>query len=133
LGHCLELFLDRRRQRQLSLGEQAPLFVALGPGPVNKCVLQEVFRALLEGLGIRGLPDQKAPRLHDLRHTFAVHRLLRWYREGVDVQSKLPALSTFLGHIDSRSTQVYLTVTAAQLQEASSRFHRSFGHLFDLE
>ena len=79
------------------------------------------------------MPGQKAPRLHDLRHTFAVHRLLRWYRDGADVQSKLPMLSTFMGHIDPTSTQVYLTITAALLQEANSRFHRNFGYLFDQE
>jgi site-specific recombinase XerD len=62
-----------------------------------------------------------------------VHRLLRWYREGADVQSKLPMLSTFMGHIDPTSTQVYLTITAALLQEANARFHRGFGHVFDQE
>jgi site-specific recombinase XerD len=68
-----------------------------------------------------------------MRHAFAVQRLLRWYREGVDVQSKLPLLSTFMGHIDPTSTQVYLTITAALLPEANTRFHRSFGCLFDPE
>ena len=133
LGSRLQQFLDLRRSRQPSLGEDDPLFVALGPDHVDQSGLNNTFRAVVDGLGIRGLPGQKAPRLHDLRHTFAVHRLLRWYREGADVQSKLPALSTFMGHIDPTSTQVYLTITAALLQEANARFHRSFGHLFDQE
>ena len=51
------------------------------------------------------------PRLHDLRHTFAVHRLTEWYRKGADVQALLPALSTYLGHVDLHSTQCYLTMT----------------------
>jgi integrase len=133
LGNRLQQFLELRRRRHLSLGEDDPLFVALGPDHVDQSGVNNTFRAVVDGLGIRGLPGQKAPRPHDLRHTFAVHRLLRWYREGADVQSKLPALSTFMGHIDPTSTQVYLTVTAALLQEANARFHRSFGHLFDQE
>lgn len=133
LGSRLQQFLDLRRSRQPSLGVDDPLFVALGPGHVDQSGLNNTFRAVVDGLGIRGLPGQKAPRPHDLRHTFAVHRLLRWYRDGADVQSKLPALSTFMGHIDPTSTQVYLTITAALLQEANSRFYRSFGHLFDQE
>jgi integrase len=133
LGSSLQQFLNLRRRRQPSLGEDDPLFVALGPGHVDQSGMNNTFRAVVDGLGIRGLPGQKAPRPHDLRHTFAVHRLLRWYREGADVQSKLPALSTFMGHIDPTSTQVYLTITAALLQEANSRFYQSFGHLFDQE
>src|SRR5213078_3224341 len=51
------------------------------------------------------------PRVHDIRHAFAVHRLLRWYREGADVQAKLPLLATYLGHCTFLSTQYYLTAT----------------------
>jgi integrase len=133
LGSRLKQFLDLRRRRQPSLGDADPLFVAVGPDHVDQSGLNNIFRAVVDGLGIRGHPGQKAPRPHDLRHTFAVHRLLRWYREGADVQSKLSALSTFMGHIDPTSTQIYLTITAALLQEANTRFYRSFGHLFDQE
>ena len=51
----------------------------------------------------------------------SVHRLLRWYRDGVDVQSRLPALSTFLGHANPQATEVYLTITADLLREANAR------------
>src|SRR5450756_2942393 len=50
------------------------------------------------------LPGQRAPRLHDLRHVFTVSTLLDWYRDGGDVQARLPVLSTWLGHIDPKST-----------------------------
>jgi integrase/recombinase XerD len=70
-------------------------------------------------------------RCRHKRHTFAVHRLLRWYRERVDVQSRLPVLATFMGHVRPESTQVYLTITAELLHEANARFHRHFGCLFD--
>jgi integrase len=133
LGNRLREFLDLRCGRQPSLGKDAPLFVALGPSHVDQSGMNNTFRAIVDRLGIQGGPGHKAPRPHDLRHSFAVHRLLRWYREGADVQSKLPLLSTFMGHIDPTSTQVYLTITAALLQEANARFHRNFGYLFDQE
>ena len=61
-------------------------------------------------------------RLHDFRHTFAVHRLLAWYREGADVQRLVPHLSTYLGHARMASTQRYLTMTPELLEQASHRF-----------
>jgi len=78
-------------------------------------------------------PGQRRPRLHDLRHTFAVHRLLHWYKEGVNVQDKLPLLSTFMGHVDIYSSQVYLTITDDLLMEANDRFYNQFGTFFDKE
>jgi site-specific recombinase XerD len=62
------------------------------------------------------------PRLHDFRHTFAVRRLITWYREGKDVQRLLPHLSTYLGHVNIDSTAHYLTMTRELLQEANHRF-----------
>src|SRR5439155_24453131 len=94
-------------------------------------MLRDVFRDILGALGITGVEGQRPPRLHDLRHSWAVNRLLRWYRDGVDVQSRLPALSTFLGHVNPQSTQVYLTITADLLREANVRFHRHFGSQID--
>jgi integrase/recombinase XerD len=64
------------------------------------------------------------PRLHDLRHTSAVHRLTTWYREGKDVQKLLPQLSVYMGHTYLAATQVYLTMTPELLHEASMRFER---------
>jgi integrase len=63
-----------------------------------------------------------SPRLHSLRHSFAIHRLLKWYRDGADVQSKLPLLSTYMGHSEIVHTQVYLRITALLLREADKRF-----------
>ena len=63
-----------------------------------------------------------SPRLHDLRHTAAVHHVLAWYRDGKDVQRLLPQLATYLGHVDIRSTQRYLHMTPELLEEASRRF-----------
>lgn len=67
---------------------------------------------------------QPRPRIHDLRHTFAVTTLTRWYREGIDVNAKLPALSTYLGHVAPESTYWYLTATPELLQLAKHRAER---------
>ena len=66
------------------------------------------------------------PRLHDLRHTFAVNCLTEWYRAGADVQKFLPYLSTYLGHKHLSGTMIYLSMTRELLHEASERFERSF-------
>jgi integrase/recombinase XerD len=75
------------------------------------------------GLRREGGPRNQ-PRLHDLRHTSAVHRLVRWYREGKDVQKLLHQLSVYMGHTNLAATQVYLSMTPDLLHEASQRFER---------
>jgi integrase len=62
------------------------------------------------------------PRVHDLRHSMVVNRILEWYRSGINPQDRLHFLSTYLGHRDINSTLVYITVTQDLLQEASERF-----------
>lgn len=80
---------------------------------------------LVDILRIAGLKPTKGkigPRIHDLRRTFVVHRILEWYRQGVNPQEKLPYLATYLGHHDINSTLVYITVTQELLHEANERF-----------
>ena len=67
--------------------------------------------------------------LHELRRAFAVHRLMRWYREQVDVDAKLPLLATYMGHGRFEYTKTYLTLTRQLLSEAGHRFARSFDRL----
>lgn len=83
------------------------------------------FVAILRMAGLKPAAGKIGPRIHDLRHTFVVHRILDWYREGVNPQEKLPYLATYLGHRDINSTLVYITVTQELLHEANERF-RSF-------
>ena len=93
-----------------------------------------------EGLadGIRGLfrtadirtSEGRFPRVHDLRHTYAIHTLLRWYRAGVDVQAKLPALSTAMGHVSVASTAYYLALLEPVAEAASKRFARHCRRIF---
>jgi integrase len=84
------------------------------------------FRRALNRSGLRGGKGCPGPRLHHLRHTFACTRLLAWYRQGKDVQSLLPILATYLGHVKFTSTQVYLQATAELPAEASRRFLKNF-------
>jgi integrase len=88
--------------------------------------MQGLFRNLAIQVGLRGAKGH-GPHLHDLRATFAVTRLLLWYRDGSNVMSRLPLLSTYLGHACIADTEVYLRISTALLQEASARFH-SFAH-----
>ena len=78
--------------------------------------------SLVLGLGLHVPPGTAPPRAHDLRHSFAVGTLLRWYRAGRDPAARLLRLSTFLGHVDPASTAVDLTITQELLQEANRRF-----------
>jgi integrase len=91
--------------------------------------LMGVWRQLCVSVNVldaRGHP----PRLHDLRHGFAVNALQRWYKQGADVQTKLPHLATYLGHVSAVSTYHYLQLTPELRQSAGERFHRRFGPLF---
>jgi site-specific recombinase XerD len=128
LGACLVRYIHCRRTIFPPLASDDPLFVASTRRPLSQQAVRQAFHALLETTGVSH-GSRGRPRLHDLRHSFAVHRLLRWYREGIDVQSRLPRLSTFMGHIDIRSTQVYLTITPDLLEEANARFYGRFGAL----
>lgn len=71
-------------------------------------------------------PGARRPRLHDLRHAFAVHRLYKWYQEGATLLNKLPLLSTYMGHANPHDTQVYLTITESLLREGDGRFREAF-------
>ena len=66
-----------------------------------------MFRVLLGRAGIRPRSERCWPTIHGLRHSFAVNTLIRWYREGADVQARLPQLSTWLGHADPKWTYWY--------------------------
>jgi integrase/recombinase XerD len=118
--------LDRYRRKRARYGHdqapEAPLFVnESGRG----CAYPQTCSTFLEvarRCGLRGPAGTKGARLHDLRHSFAVARLLAWYRDGGDVQARLPLLADYLGHVSLVSTQVYLEITPELLVEAAGRF-----------
>jgi integrase len=122
----MRAYLERRRKAGFSTAPTAPLFLnVIGkrhghPGFVT------VFLEIIRGLGLRGPRGVRGPRIHDLRHTFAVNRLLAWYRHGDNLSAKLPLLSTYLGHSTVTGTEVYLHATAQLLESAGRRFHSHF-------
>ena len=83
-----------------------------------------MFRRLRDRAGV-GAGADHPPRIHDLRHTFAVATLLGWYRAGEDVEARLPILSTYLGHRDPRSTYWYLSAAPELLALAADRLEQS--------
>ncbi len=102
-------------------GPSAAFFVSGRGKAYSTCCVQGMFRAIAIQAGLRG-PKGRGPRLHDLRATFAVTRLLEWYRDGDNVMARLPLLSTYLGHACVSDTEVYLKITTALLEEANIRF-----------
>jgi integrase len=80
------------------------------------------FRYLCGRLGLKPPAGRVGPRVYDVRHAFAIRRLTQWYREGVDLNGRLPWLSAYMGHDNLLGTQVYLTATPELLRLASRRF-----------
>jgi integrase/recombinase XerD len=115
----------RRRDRQRPQPNSPSFFVSrVG----NRLLLQNVGHVFirLRRLAIADHCD-RPPRIHDLRHTFAVRTLQRWYSQGVDVERRLPWLSTYLGHVSPSTTYWYLTATPELMQLASARAKRAWG------
>lgn len=96
-------------------------FVSTTGARLARTTVQETFRRLLRETGIDQRAGGRRPRIHDARHTFAVATLLGWYRDGGDVQARLPLLSTWLGHADPRHTYWYLTGAPELLALAAER------------
>jgi site-specific recombinase XerD len=103
-------------------GPDIPLFSFTERGCIHEGTISHTFHTLVPKLNLHIPPGVSSPRVHDLRHAFAVATLLRWYREGVDPNCRLIHLATFLGHVDPNSTAVYLTITEDLLYEAAQRF-----------
>lgn len=123
LADCLRAYsVARTAQGRLNSAE-APFFVNRHGRENKHSIVCQTFIRLLRQTGLRGPSGERGPRLHDLRHSFAVNRLARWYREGADVQAKLPLLSTYLGHSSIFNTQIYLTATSELLREGAGRFY----------
>ena len=112
-----------KRRDTPSKQTHTPFYVGRNGKPVPIHMFERAFKQIRvhAGLHREGGPRCQ-PRLHDLRHTSAVHRLTAWYREGRDVQKLLPQLSVYLGHRHLSATQAYLSMTPELLHEAGVRF-----------
>jgi integrase len=117
--------IQRRRELPMPAGEDSALFTTRTGKPWLYPDVITLFQRVRRAAHIQcPAGELRPPRLHDLRHTAAVHRVLAWYRAGKDVQRLLPQLATYLGHVDIKSTQRYLRMTPELLQEAGQRFAR---------
>ena len=125
LVSVLKSYANLRSTRPTLDGNGSPFLANRNGTELADSTVHEAFARLLRASGIKSTDDRyQSPRLHSFRHSFAVHRLTQWYRQGADVQRLLPLLSTYLGHSKLVYTQVYLSMTPELLQEASLRLER---------
>ncbi len=123
LTDALRVYASEQRRQGYSNDPDNRFFVTRTGKPVNRSMAERAFARLRDIAGVyRQDGARYQPRLHDLRHSMASHRLVAWYHEGADVQRLLPQLATYLGHVDIAATQRYLTMTPELLSEASRRF-----------
>jgi site-specific recombinase XerD len=123
LHRALQSYETARRRLPMPEGDRSAFFASRTGHAISLQKLERVFARLRTHAGIERPPDARwQPRLHDLRHAFAVHRLVAWYREGADLKACLPLLATYLGHVNVSGTQTYLSMTPELLAEASKRF-----------
>jgi site-specific recombinase XerD len=116
---------DYERQRPARRRSHQRFFRTKLGTPVSRSTIERIFAKLRVAAGIKRTDGGRfQPRLHDLRHTSAVHRLVAWYRQGENVQTLLVKLSAYLGHVDIGATQKYLTWTPELREQANARFAR---------
>jgi integrase/recombinase XerD len=117
--------LHHYRRQRARLGKDAgadAFFISQRGTALRYRTASGVFVELAREVGLRGPAGTRGPSLHSLRHTFAVHRLVAWYREGRDVYGCLPNLAVYLGHLRLAETYWYLTATPDLLCTAAARF-----------
>lgn len=119
----LSQYIDWRNSEGYSFEKSSPFFMTRKGERIPHGMLQNKFEIMraLAGIG-RHDSHRFQPRIHDLRHSFATHRLEQWYKEGADVSAMLPILSVYLGHTSVKHTSVYLSVTAELLRHASNLY-----------
>lgn len=125
LAIVLSDYLSCRRQLPMPDGDKSAFLATRTGLHLDYKRVNKLFCRLRRAAQIQREPTARyQPRIHDIRHASAVHRVIAWYRAGAEVQRLLPQLATYLGHVDLRSTQQYLSMTPELLREASMRFDR---------
>ena len=124
VSKLMQEILQWRSTQMSPMVEDAYVFINQKGKPVNFVSLHQIFATIRKNAGLY-FPDRgrHQPRIHDLRHTFAVDVLTNWYKSGKNVQDLLPKLSIYLGHLNVSFTSVYLTKTPTLLQEANKLFY----------
>nr|WP_201010200.1 tyrosine-type recombinase/integrase [Rhizobium rhizogenes]QCL09626.1 integrase family protein [Rhizobium rhizogenes] len=123
---ALSSYLGRENQPKRRAGTRA-LFLSATGTRLDYNRTQQTFRQLVEAAGLRPRSASCRPRLHDLRHTFAVETILDGYRDGNEPGNRIALLSTYLGHVDPASTYWYLSAAPELLALACARLERGLG------
>ena len=108
------------------LYSEAPVFLNRYGQAHSTKTISNGLRSLMRKVGLKNARDRGGPRPYDLRHTFAVHRLTRWYRQGVNLSQRLPWLSVYMGHASILGTEKYLTATPELLALSARRFEERY-------
>lgn len=128
MAQKLKSYLALRQETYPAAGRQEAFFCYRNRK--RECrygLVRQKFRTVLVRCGLaKSEHGRDVPRIHDFRHTFAVHRLYKWHQEGHNILNKLPLLATYMGHTHYKHTQVYLTVIQALLREGDRRFRNAF-------
>lgn len=123
VGSVLKDYLEVRRKLGGSTDPASGVFSREPGGGSYSCGgIRNLVTEVLRRADLKPLRGRVGPRIHDLRHAMVCNRMEAWYREGINPQSRLPYLATYLGHKDINSTLVYLTITQQLMQHASERF-----------
>lgn len=111
---------------QLCPRPRSDAFFLSGAGTaLDRSGVGKTFRTITTAIGVRTATVH--PRVHDLRHSFAVDTLIRWYRCGVDVEERIGALSVYLGHVSPADTYWYLSASPQLMALAADRLHVRYG------
>ena len=111
----------RRDSRRTAHGPSAAFFTSTTGTRLLRDNLSTVFPRLVREAGLPAAGRRRPGRLHDLRHSFAVRTLINWYRQDLDVEQRLPLLSTYLGHVAPKSTYWYLSAVPELLELIADR------------
>jgi integrase len=123
---ALKQYLHLRKESGAPTNPESPLFWSPQRGRGYTIGgMRVVLTDVLRRAGVKPACGAVGPRIHDMRHSMVSHRMREWYKSGINPQSKLPYLATYLGHKDIRSTLVYLNITPELLQEAGERFRKN--------
>jgi integrase len=123
---ALKRYLSLREQAAAPMSPDSPLFWSPQRNRgYTVGGMRHVLTDVLRRAGVKPSRGAIGPRIHDLRHSMVGHRMRDWYKSGINPQSRLPYLATYLGHKDIRSTLVYLNITPELLQQASERFRKN--------
>jgi integrase/recombinase XerD len=114
-----------QRERLCPKPRSSAFFLSSIGTAVCKRVLGRTFVQITTAIGVRTATVH--PRIHDIRHSFAVHTLIRWQRSGVKIDEHIAALSTYLGHISPEDTYWYLSASPELMKLAAERLHATFG------